>query len=94
MGRLVVRLAWDVVPKTAENFRAMCVGEKGAMWHLKGRPFQKIQPGFVMQGVQGVNSIYGSAWEEENFELKHGEAGVVLSLLLCICQRARRVPMC
>lgn len=80
LGRLVIQLEWDVVPKTAENFRALCVGAKGKGYHFKGKSFSRIFPGFAAQGVLGVNSIYGSAWEEENFEVKHTEAGVCLCI--------------
>ena len=75
-GRVEVELAWETCPLTAEHFRVQCTGEKGPKYHLKGKPFTKIIPGFMMQGVQGVCSIYGGAWEEENFTLKHTEAGV------------------
>jgi len=44
--------------------------------HLKGRAFTKVIPGFVAQGVQGVNSVYGAQWEEETFAVKHDAPGV------------------
>jgi peptidylprolyl isomerase len=54
-GRLVFELFHDVCPKTAENFRALCTGEKGMgksgkKLHFKGSKFHRIIPGFMCQG--------------------------------------------
>ena len=86
---LTLELFADVVPKTAENFRALCTGEKGMGKSGKplsyaGSPFHRIIPGFMIQGGDftrgngtGGESIYGEKFADENFTLKHGGAGTL-----------------
>ncbi|EPT29942.1 cyclophilin precursor [Toxoplasma gondii ME49] len=84
-GRIEFELFADVVPKTAENFRALCTGEKGTgrsgkPLYYKGCPFHRIIPQFMCQGGDftrmngtGGESIYGEKFADENFSYKHSE---------------------
>ena len=79
-GRIVMKLYYDVVPKTAENFRALCTGEAGLAkkskkpLHFKNSIFHRVIPGFMCQGGDftrgdgtGGESIYGETVNQNFF---------------------------
>ena len=82
-GRIVIELFVDRVPKTAENFRMLCTGEKGvgrsgAKLHYKGCKFHRIIPHFLIQSGDFISndgtsneSVYGQRFEDENLSLIH-----------------------
>eukprot|EP01013_Petalomonas_cantuscygni_P020831 TRINITY_DN39569_c0_g1_i1.p1 TRINITY_DN39569_c0_g1~~TRINITY_DN39569_c0_g1_i1.p1 ORF type:complete len:216 (+),score=37.78 TRINITY_DN39569_c0_g1_i1:41-649(+) len=84
-GRLIFELFHDACPQTAENFRALCTGERGVdrktskALHYKNTPFHRIIPGFMCQGGDitrgngyGGVSIYGDRFPDETFRGKCG----------------------
>eukprot|EP01135_Chromosphaera_perkinsii_P010682 Nk52_evm82s2192 gene=Nk52_evmTU82s2192 len=89
-GRVVMELYKDVVPKTAENFRCLCTGEKGEgkmgfPLHYKGSSFHRCIKSFMIQGGDftrhngtGGESIYGEKFEDESLTaLKHDVPGLL-----------------
>ena len=91
-GRLVFELFADVTPRTCENFRCLCTGERGKSMrsgtalHFKGSCFHRIIKGFMAQGGDftrgngtGGESIYGEKFADENFVRRHTKAGLLSS---------------
>lgn len=81
VGRIVIQLRADVVPKTAENFRALCSHDNG--WGYRTSPLHAVQKGkrvfggdFFGAGKSGF-SIYGDTFPDENFSLGHIGPGTV-----------------
>ena len=89
VGRVTFELYDDVVPRTAENFRALCTGEKGVgkagkPLHYKGSQFHRVIKQFMIQGGdptgtgRGGTSIYGDKFADElHPDLRHAGAGIL-----------------
>ncbi|RLN58506.1 hypothetical protein BBJ28_00006916 [Nothophytophthora sp. Chile5] len=88
-GRIVFKLYADL-PKTAENFRSLCTGERGLgratgkPLHYKKVPFHRIIKGFMLQGGDfsrrdgtGGESIYGERFPDESFRYRHTKPGLL-----------------
>jgi len=89
-GRIVIELFADIVPKTAENFRCLCTGERGVgrvsgkALHYKNTIFHRVIKGFMMQGGDFANmngtggeSVYGGKFEDENLDMRHTGPGIL-----------------
>lgn len=83
-GQLVIGLFGKLAPKTVENFVTLA-SEKGFEGKsYKNSIFHRVVPSFMIQGGditsgdgRGTFSIYGKYFEDENFVLNHGQAGVL-----------------
>eukprot|EP00611_Tribonema_gayanum_P022908 TRINITY_DN46_c1_g1_i1.p1 TRINITY_DN46_c1_g1~~TRINITY_DN46_c1_g1_i1.p1 ORF type:complete len:476 (+),score=161.74 TRINITY_DN46_c1_g1_i1:46-1428(+) len=89
VGQVVCELFANEVPRTAENFRALCTGERGIgkcgkRLHFQGSSFHRIIPGFMAQGGDftkgdgtGGESIFGPRFPDESFKRKHDQPGLL-----------------
>jgi peptidylprolyl isomerase len=81
---LIIELFNKILPKTCENFRALCTGERGQNLSYKGKDFNRMTPNFTMKGGNIVNkngtghqSIYGGVFQDEGVWIRHTEQGLL-----------------
>ncbi|KAJ8252862.1 hypothetical protein GJAV_G00206410 [Gymnothorax javanicus] len=82
LGKITMELFSHIVPKTAENFRALCTGERG--FCFRNSVFHRIIPDFMCQGGDVTNqdgtggkSIYGEKFEDENYDMRYTGPGLL-----------------
>ena len=86
LGRIIIELFYDITPKTCDNFRCLCLGNKGygketnIKLYYKNSIVHRVIKNFMIQmgdiqfgNGKGGESIYGSKFDDENFILKHDE---------------------
>ncbi|KAF1779863.1 Cyclophilin-like domain [Phytophthora cactorum] len=105
VGKIVMGLYGEVQPRTVENFRALCTGEKGEsragppLWY-KDSQFHRIIPGFMIQGGdftqhngRGGESIFGRRFDDEDLSVPHSALGMDVVDIVSSCGRRSGKPM-
>ena len=82
--RITFELYSDVLPRTCENFRALCAGDRGARLTYAGSTFHRVIRNFMIQGGDftrgdgtGGESVYGGKFDDEAFVDNHDAPGLL-----------------